>query len=97
MPSFARSRAHRDRALKAYTRLHAAALAVTSLSVVAVDSAVRAADHGDSPQVRSNQSADINDVRRGIGHDSRLAVASPPWGPAAVTSVPAISTQLVIT
>lgn len=31
-PSFARSRAHRDRALKAYTRLHAAALAVTSPS-----------------------------------------------------------------
>jgi 23S rRNA (cytosine1962-C5)-methyltransferase len=29
-PSFARSRAHRDRALKAYTRLHAAALAVTA-------------------------------------------------------------------
>lgn len=28
-PSFARSRAHRDRALKAYVRLHAAALAVT--------------------------------------------------------------------
>jgi 23S rRNA (cytosine1962-C5)-methyltransferase len=29
-PSFARSRAHRDRALKAYMRLHAAALAVTA-------------------------------------------------------------------
>ena len=29
-PSFARSRAHRDRALKAYVRLHAAALAVTA-------------------------------------------------------------------
>lgn len=29
-PSFARSRAHRDRALKAYARLHAAALAVTA-------------------------------------------------------------------
>jgi 23S rRNA (cytosine1962-C5)-methyltransferase len=31
-PSFARSRAHRDRALKAYIRLHAAALAVTAPS-----------------------------------------------------------------
>src|SRR5690349_10368249 len=39
-----------------------AALGMTALTVCGIGAAVRAADHGDSPQVRKDTRVDINDV-----------------------------------
>ena len=37
------------------------ALGCTALGLLGTDAAIRAADHGDSPQVRNDTRADIND------------------------------------